>query len=152
MGNHMDESEEPQKAIDRYRATEKGKAAQRRAQKNYTETEKGAAARRRASEKFESENAEARREYKRQKQAEYRAKRKQQVSTFKTETVEKSNPVISEAELSFPEGCSEGCIVQTPAGQIGQVIAVHYTVMFDDQSTQTFSRNELTAHFSDAAN
>lgn len=149
MGNHMDESEEPQKAIDRYRATEKGKAAQRRAQKNYTETEKGTAARKRASEKFESENAEARREYKRQKQAEYRAKRKQQASTSKSEeAAEESNPVPPEAELSFPEGC----IVQTPAGQIGQVIAVHYTVMFDDQSTQTFSRDELIAHFSDAAN
>lgn len=145
----MDESEipdeMPQKAIDRYRTTEKGKAAQRRAQKTYTGTEKGAAARKRATEKFESENAEARREYKRKKQAEYRAKRKQQSSTSSAEeSTEALSPLTTEVESSFPRGC----LVETPAGQIGQVIAVQYTVIFEDQSTQTFSSHELTLHSS----
>lgn len=146
----MDDSEMPdeatEKAIDRYRASEKGKAAQRRSQKNYAETEKGVAARKRASQKFESENAEARREYKRKKQAEYRAKQKQrQNSASSSATPEKQNGSAVEPVVSFPEGC----VVQTQAGQIGQVVAIEYTVKFEDGSTQTFLGCELTRHDSD---
>jgi hypothetical protein len=134
--------EAEKKAIGRYRATEKGKAAQRRSQKNYAETEKGTAARKRASEKFESENAEARREYKRKKQAEYRAKQKQQQNLIpSSETTEKQNNVTFEAVVSFPEGC----VVQTRTGQIGQVIAIQYIVKFEDGSIQAFSGDELTS-------
>ncbi|BAU15929.1 hypothetical protein LEP3755_64950 (plasmid) [Leptolyngbya sp. NIES-3755] len=144
----MDDSEMPkeatEKAIDRYRASEKGKAAQRRSQRNYAETEKGVAARKRASQKFESENADARREYKRKKQAEYRAKQKQrQNSTSSSETtIEEQNNLAVEPVVSFPEGC----VVQTKTGQIGQVVAVEYTVKFEDGSTQTFPGYELTRH------
>ncbi|MCU0548422.1 MAG: hypothetical protein MUC48_03655 [Leptolyngbya sp. Prado105] len=134
-------------AIDRYRSTEKGKAAQRRSQKNYAETEKGVAARKRASQKFESENAEARREYKRKKQAEYRAKQKQQQNPTSSSqaTPEQQNDSSSETVVSFPEGC----VVQTRTGQIGQVVAVQYRVKFEDGSVQTFSGCELIHYDSD---
>lgn len=151
MGVCMDESEMPKeaekKAIDRYRATEKGKAAQHRSQKNYAGTEKGAIARKRASEKFESENAEARREYKRKKQAEYRAKRKQQQNSLLSSEAapEKQNNVTFKTATSFPEGC----MVQTRTGQLGQVVAIQYTVKFEDGSVQTFSSSELTRDGSD---
>lgn len=141
----MNESEMPEEAtetaIDRYRATEKGKAAQRRAQKNYAETEKGVAARKRASQKFESENADTRREYKRKKQAEYRAKRKQQQNSVSGSNVstEQHNNIASETIVPFPEGC----VVQTRTGQLGQVVAIQYTVKFEDGSTKTFSGGEL---------
>ena len=149
----MDDFEMPKesekKAIERYRTTEKGKAAQRRSQKNYAETEKGAIARKRASEKFEAENAEARREYKRKKQAEYRAKRKQQQNSLLNPEAapEKQNNVTLETVASF----SEGCVVQTQTGQIGQVIAILYAVKFEDGSVQTFSSSELTRHDSPEA-
>lgn len=68
-------------AIERYRQTEKGQQAQREAQERYAETELGKEALKRASLKYEAENADARREYKRLKQREYRAKQKQQKST-----------------------------------------------------------------------
>lgn len=148
----MDDSEMPrevpEKAIDRYRASEKGKAAQRRSQKNYAETEKGVAARKRASQKFESENAEARREYKRKKQAEYRAKQKKQQQSLapgSVATTEQQDNITFETVVPF----SEGCVVQTRTGQIGQVVAIQYTVKFEDGSTQTFSGYELTRHDSD---
>ncbi|MGG6268988.1 hypothetical protein ACQ4M3_30650 [Leptolyngbya sp. AN03gr2] len=134
--------EATEKAIDRYRATEKGKAAQRRSQKNYAETEKGSAARKRASQKFESENAETRREYKRKKQAEYRAKRKQQqnlASSSETPS-EQQKDTVSETVVPFPEGC----VVQTRTGQLGQVVAIQYRVKFEDGSTQTFLGCELS--------
>lgn len=136
--------EATEKAIDRYRASEKGKAAQRRSQKNYAETEKGVAARKRASQKFESENADARREYKRKKQAEYRAKQKQrQNSASSSETaIENQDNLAVESVVSF----SEGCVVQTRTGHIGQVVAIQYTVKFEDGSTQTFSGRELIRH------
>lgn len=144
----MKDSEMPEeateKAIDRYRATQKGKAAQRRAQKNYAETEKGAAARKRASQKFESENAETRREYKRKKQAEYRAKQKQQQNSVPDSDVmtEQQNNVSIKTVVPFPEGC----VVQTRTGQLGQVVAIQYTVKFEDGTVQTFPSCELLPH------
>ena len=50
--------------------------AQRKAQKKYAESEKGQLAIKRATERYEAENAEQRREYKRQKAQEYRLREK----------------------------------------------------------------------------
>lgn len=72
----MDESRI--KAIEKYRRTEKGKTAFRKAHEKYVQTPEGKEAQNRASQKFEEINKEARREYKRLKAREYSLKKKQQ--------------------------------------------------------------------------
>ena len=67
-------------AVKRYKKTEKGKAAQQEAQERYAQSPEGQEALKRASQKFEAENAEARREYKRLKAREYRERKKAQFS------------------------------------------------------------------------
>ena len=63
-------------AVKRYKKTDKGKAAQLEAQERYAQTPEGQEALKRASQKFEAENVEARREYKRLKAREYRERKK----------------------------------------------------------------------------
>lgn len=63
-------------AIKRYKKTEQGRAAQQKAQERYAQTPEGKEALKRAAQKFETENAEARREYKRLKAREYRQRQK----------------------------------------------------------------------------
>lgn len=65
------------RAIKRYKKTEQGKAAQQKAQERYAQTPEGKEALKRAAQKFEDENAEARREYKRLKAREYRQRKKE---------------------------------------------------------------------------
>ena len=67
-------------AVKRYKKTEKGKAAQQEAQERYAQSPEGQEALKRASQKFEAENAEARKEYKRLKAREYRERKKAQSS------------------------------------------------------------------------
>lgn len=67
-------------AVKRYKKTEKGQAAQQEAQERYAQTPEGQEALKRASQKFEAENIEARREYKRLKAREYRERKKAQSS------------------------------------------------------------------------
>ena len=73
-------TEAQRQASRRYKKTEKGKATKRKAQERYAQTPEGKEALKNASQKFETENAEARREYKRLKAREYRL-RKQESSS-----------------------------------------------------------------------
>lgn len=73
-------TEAERQAIKRYKKTEQGKAAQQKAQERYAQTPEGKEALKRAAQKFEDENAVARREYKRIKAKEYRQRKKESLN------------------------------------------------------------------------
>jgi len=73
-------SEAQREANQRYRQTEKGKATRQKAQERYAQSLEGKESLKKAWQKFEAENAEARREYKRLKAREYRQRKKAEPS------------------------------------------------------------------------